>query len=134
MGHKMKESLIVRKHKEVAKNFIKKFFEDKEWFCGGPIPNSELSSKSAINVVIGTEFSNGIDTLYTILKDKNLLQNNNKDILFALKVLRDTKEKGIPKVFQAGMMLLYLKYCKGVVLPKLKFDEEHLHTYFAEGE
>ena len=128
----MKESSIVRKYREVAKNFIKRFFEDKDWFCGGPIPNSELLNKASVDVVVGTEFCTGIDTLYAILKNNNLLQNKNKDILFVIKRLKDTKNKGIPKVFQAGILLLYLKHCKGIPLPALKFDEEHLHNYFAE--
>ncbi len=124
----MNQSKFIKKQTDRAKLFIERFFENKEWFCGGPIPQSELLKQSSVDTVIGTEFCKGIETIYALLEKYGVLQEKSQDIRFVLKQLKITKQAGIPKSYQAGMILLYLKFCKGLLLPKLEFDVSHLKS------
>jgi len=49
---------------------------------------------------------------------RNYEQEIDFDIFLVLKTICDVKACGIPKPFQAGIALLYLKFCKGLTLPE----------------
>jgi len=110
----------------MAHEFVEKFFDGKSWFCGGPIPKKQLLDQKSLDLVIGTEFCYGMDLIYETFKKNNLLQDKHRDIKFVINSLKEAKKKSVPKVFQAGVVLLYLKFCKGLSLAENVFDITHL--------
>lgn len=126
MTSSVKDSKFIQQLRATATENISAFFEGKEWFCGGPIPKKQLFSRKSLDIVIGTEFCLGIDLIYETLAGFTKLQENNRDIRFVIKLLTETKKNSVPKDFQAGIILLFLHFCKGAALPEKDFDITHL--------
>lgn len=116
----------------MAAEFVEKFFAGKSWFCGGPVPKKQLLDQKSLDLVIGTEFCYGIELIYKTFKENNLLQEKHKDIKFVINAINETKKKSVPKLFQAGMILLYLKFSKGLTLTENEFDITHLKALCEE--
>lgn len=110
--------------KELAIFSIKAFFEDKSWFCGGPIPETELITPETIKTVLRTP--NDDETfdfihkkcLAVIPRPRQYRQTANPwTIQMLLDLLKDMRRQWLPKDFQPGLLLLYFKFCKGIQIP-----------------
>lgn len=125
-------SVYIKALEELTKGFIERFFKDKTFHCGGPIPRNSLYSEQSINLVLGTEFCVGIDQCYEAISTLRKPRNYNDetiewDIGIVLSLINEARSMEIPKDFQAGIMLLYLKLCKGCRTPEKKeLDITHL--------
>lgn len=104
---------------------IESFFKDKSYFCGGKIPNSELSSSNSIKTVL--RFKNDDHTfeyihtkcLRKIPRPKHIVSKSIPwTVQFLISLLEDMKGKKLPKEFQPGLVLLYFKFCKGLPIPQ----------------
>lgn len=116
--------------KELEKSvqrWIADFFEDKEFHCGGSIPRSLILSEEAVEMVIGTDFLEGTDVVLEVLRRVPMPFGFNEqlidwDVHNYLRINKMVRQKGVPKPFQAGIMLLYLKVCEGRSLPMEKIN------------
>lgn len=110
--------------RKLAEYSIETFFEDKQWFCGGPIPQKELLSEESIRIVLRTQND---DETFLFIHEKCLEKlpkpRGHKDgnvpwtVQFLLSLISDMKKKWLPKDFQPGLLLLYFKFCKGQQIP-----------------
>jgi hypothetical protein len=110
---------------EFAQDCILAYFKDKDWFCGGPIPQRELTAETSIKTVLRTRFD---DRCFNFIHEECLPTIPNLtdwsqvgvswEVHCLLELLEDMRACWIPKEFQPGMVLLYFKFCKGVkILP-----------------
>lgn len=101
---------------------IDKFFNGKEMYCGGYIPQKALHSDYNINLIIDTELLDAIDKAHVMIsgdsnlenseddEDENLIEDSTRLILDSL---AEMAKSGVSKEFSGGMLLLYLKFCEG---------------------
>lgn len=123
--------LYVKALERQAREAIERFFKGRMFHCGGPIPQKLLLSKQSVDLVLSTEFLSGIDEVQALLPDepppkgfdpKRIDWNTHR----FLQLLHEVKRYGIPKGFQCGMILLFMRYCMGVILPEKKRDLTHI--------
>lgn len=114
-----KGSHAVDFHK-LAETCIRLFFEDKSWFCGGPIPQRELISEFSIQTVLRTRFDDRcFDFIHNECLPKipntKVFDNNTVtwEVHCLLQLISELKYLGVPKEFQPGLLMLYFKFCKG---------------------
>lgn len=110
--------------KKLAEDSIRSFFGNKNWFCGGPIPESELHSDWAVKTVLRTHFDDSaFDHIHNECLNRIPADPNYNDpsvpwsVHTLLGLLADLKSRGISKDFQPGLLLLYFKFCKGFKIP-----------------
>jgi len=129
MGRKSRKDLIAEgcgsiDWEIVARECIKVYFSNKKWFCGGPIPSSELYSPHAIQTVLKTRFDDQWEehvhgTCLPKIKNKKKpdLGNLTWEIHCLLKILEEMGRMWIPPEFRPGLTVLYFKICMGVPAP-----------------
>lgn len=110
---------------------IERFFKGRSWFCGGPIPKNHLHSRQSVDLVLSTEFLSGIDEVRALLPEEEPPKGFDPkridwDTHRLLQLLHEVKRFGIPKAFQAGMILLYMRFCMGISLPEKKRNLAHI--------
>lgn len=116
----------------LARRQINNFFREKKLYCGGPIPNSYLMSDSSITTVVCSKFADGIQSFYEVItssipKKPFELEGEDidHDIYYFLTLLHETHRCNVWIKFRAGMILLYLKLCKGYKIPSIPYDISH---------
>jgi hypothetical protein len=111
--------------KKFAKDAIQRYFSDKTYYCGGPIPQCELIGDSAAKTVLKTKFDDRtFDFIHAqclpliaadpMFKDPTLTW----PVHCLLEILEGMRSREVPIEFQPGMVLLYFKFCLGVDIPK----------------
>jgi len=55
--------------KSLAKKYIQQFFQDEQYHGGGRIPNSVLTSKKNIQMVLDLHICHGVDRVYEIFEN-----------------------------------------------------------------
>lgn len=112
---------------------IQDFFRDKKFHAGGSIPNSMLLTEKNFQIVVSTEFGPGIDLAYKLFEKSNINpppgfdhEKIEWDVYYVLNILENMRQNRIRQEFQAGILLLYFKICKGQSLPEIPFDITHL--------
>jgi hypothetical protein len=123
--------IFIKALERQALEFIEKFFQNRQFHCGGPIPRNLLLSRQSVDIVLSTEFLPGIDEVQALLPEEEPPKGFDPtrldwDTHRFLQLLHEVKRFGIPKEFQCGMMLLYMRFCMGVVLPQKKRDLTHI--------
>jgi hypothetical protein len=104
---------------------LQNFFADKSYHFGGPIDQRHLTNESHVNLILSTPFCDGVDQCYAVMPRPN--DPNFDEVKALLELLNDVKGRHIPKEFQAGVMLLYYKLCKGMKIPEKKeLDLTHI--------
>jgi hypothetical protein len=134
MGRKSRKDIIAEGQGSVdwdaiARECIRVYFSNKSWFCGGPIPSSELYSKHSIQTVLLTRFDDQWEEvvhgqcLPRIKNNKNeQFGNLSWEIHCLLEILKEMGSLWVPPEFRPGMTLLYFKFCKGVAIPNTPHD------------
>jgi hypothetical protein len=115
----------------LAQASIQVFFADKKYHCGGPIPKAMLICEESIRTVLGTTIEAAMDYeekfIYPHLRcEKDQLHKSRGwhdpsvpfNVHYTLLLIQELRDKGIPKCFQFGMILLYYKFCKGLEIPE----------------
>lgn len=114
--------------RKLAETYIRSFFKEKSWFCGGPIPQRELISDFSIKTVLRTQFDERCfdfihyKCLPLVPNIENFKDNTvTWEVHCLLQLINELKSLGVPKEFQPGIILLYFKFCKGqkILLPPL---------------
>ena len=116
---------------QIALESMAAVFRDKEYFCGGPIPEKVLFEIDSIMTVLGTKPDDDFDSFvlrkvhpyiryekdeifpYDVWKDSSV----SRPVAYDLHLIAHLQQRGVPKIYQWGMMLLYYKFCKGVSIP-----------------
>jgi hypothetical protein len=113
---------LIKAYEKQAREYMEKFFKDKKFHCGGAIPQKQLFSDANVDLVLSTTFCEGVDMAYEMVENIRVPRNYEQEIEYDIYLVLDTicavKACGIPKPFQGGIVLLYLKFCKGMALPE----------------
>jgi hypothetical protein len=128
-NHELK--LYIRALERQTLESIERFFNGRTWFCGGPIPKNYLYSKQSVDLVLSTEFLAGVDEVRALLPREHPPKGFDPkrldwDTHRLLKLLHEVKRFDIPKEFQCGMILLFMKFCMGIKLPEKKRNLTHI--------
>lgn len=112
---------------ELSRDFlygcIAKFFSDKIMHCGGSIPKYMVCSPNRVDMVMNMSLLDGIDKAYLAMQGMVSAEEEQKckytgevteDIRLVADSLGVLASCGVPQRFAGGVMLLYLKYVKGV--------------------
>jgi hypothetical protein len=97
---------------ELATESMQKFFDGKEFHCGGKINPNVFKSERCIDRVLNTSIEDGIPLAYKIIEKESLLG----DIQIVIGCLSRCGQLGIPKCFRAGILLVNLELCYGAVI------------------
>lgn len=140
---------ITSVYRKKAQECMEKFFNNKEYFCGGPIPKHKLYNKRMYDLVIHTDSETGIDFFYSIL-EKNKKEDGNihlynriiktkekgvsGEIRFYLSLLKECASLKIDKLFRGGIILLYLSLCEGAAdFTDMELDETEDYLEMGKG-
>jgi hypothetical protein len=103
--------------KRQLRAYVETVFEKKQFHCGGKIPLVQLMSDETIDLVCYLKFCRGIHLAHSLLAE----QCQDKTKKWAIKeingVIKTCRKHGIPHTYQAGMVLLHIKFCLGLRLP-----------------
>jgi|APGre2960657373_1045057.scaffolds.fasta_scaffold00662_15 hypothetical protein len=108
---------------DFVKMCIEKFFDDKIMHCGGKVPKYMVNTPNRVCMVINTNLCDAVDMAYKSLRDHISVEDRKiakyygeitSDIRMVNDALSVLGRSGTPQRFAGGMMILYLKYCKGV--------------------
>lgn len=110
--------------RQLAIDSIAAFFVNKTWFCGGPIPESELYSEEHIKIVMRTRFDKRWEE-FVHGRCLPLIPNTQGyddqsvpwEVHSLLRILDEIGSMWIPGCFRSGMVLLYFKICWGIRIP-----------------
>jgi hypothetical protein len=112
---------IVKDCTALAKQYVDSYFQDKDFHSGGEVPKHFLHSR--ISQVLNTDINRGVKTAYkalepTVAEEDRLRCKQfgvvTEDIKFVNEKLNELAVAGIPKVFAAGILLMYLEFCLDV--------------------
>lgn len=114
---KVKE--IKQQSRQIAKEYLLKFFEDKEYCGGGKIPTMLLLTDRNISRIQNTGIDEGMDRAYDALERCEVEASTKAvqpEVDLVLRVMRDCRRLSIPQPYVAGLLLIYLELCTGVDL------------------
>jgi hypothetical protein len=111
--------------KMLVKYYIDLWFDDRDMCCGGPIPSKMLYSPTNITQILNTDICDGVDRAYEAFERFSYVNDEfeivslyeggiGQDISIVLNFLCESAKRGIPKVFQGGLLLMYLDICFGL--------------------
>lgn len=114
---------FTHKVRELALDYIDKFFNDKKLCSGGKIPKYMLHCPKRISMVMNYDIAKGVNHAYRVLKEmvtpeEERRASNTGEATQDIKLVNETlnllSRSGVPQQFAGGMMILYLEFCEGV--------------------
>lgn len=118
---------FIRKAEAIAREQIYHFFKDKKYYIGGSIPQSLLYGRQSLNTILSYSFCDGIDLIHKVIGDGPVYEEQvDWSSYYLLSLLQETHRFHIHAGLRVGMILLYLKFCKGKKLPEIEMDVTHL--------
>ena len=137
--------------RDLAISSMKDFFSNKNFHCGGKIPNSLLFCNENIRLVrdgvrLCAAFDRIVDVIYGQLHTHSPLKKMPLDVqrpwdtALLLKVFKEIQSHRVHKAFVPGIAALYLHFCKGYSLNKeqilymLSFPEEPIEEPIEEDD
>jgi len=116
------EFLLKQRFYEV-RDYIVKFFKNKEMYCGGSIPDHILLTDNNIFMVLGTGLERAMQFAYAAIAragshsseviSESLVPD---DVKFIISIIRAIERFRIPPEYIPGIILLYLEFCEGIVV------------------
>lgn len=97
---------------ELAIGYLQLFFADKEFHCGGRINPNLLRSSVCVDRVLNTSIEEGVPLAYELIEKDGIRGG----VQIVLGVLNKCSQLGIPKCFRAGILLVNLELCYGIVI------------------
>jgi len=108
--------------KELAKQYIKHFFQDKPFHCGGKIPKMMLINEDNISMVINYDIIRSVNKAYFHLKDHEISSQSlgevTGDIRLVSSILQELSSANVPRQFAGGLLLMYLELIEGIEFGK----------------
>ena len=108
-----------------AREAISRFFKDKQYFCGGNVPQCELIGDFATKTVLRSRFD---ERCFEFIHEKCLPlipkdpKYNDPSLTWTvhclLELLASMRAREVPIDFQPGMLLLWFQFCMGVDIPR----------------
>ena len=111
-GHLLVDDFFLDNVKELAEGYLQAFFVDQELHCGGRISFNVLRSFTCVDRTLNTSLEEGVPLAYELIEREGLKGGTR----IVLGVLEKCSQLGIPKCFRAGILLVYLELCYGVVI------------------
>lgn len=101
---------------------IRIFFNNKKYFCGGKIPESQLYSEHSIKTLLRTQLDDRClsflhdECLSHIPEDPNYKEDGTVtwQVHCLLNLLYELASYQLPKDYFGGLLLLYFKFCYGI--------------------
>ena len=108
--------------KKLVIAYIDFFFQDKEQYGGGPIPQRRLHDPRYMNQILTLEISAAVKKAYRAMRNCPWIDSKPTtsnclvpdDVRLLISVLADLKRNRVPEQFAPGMTLMYLEICEGV--------------------
>lgn len=106
--------------RELAIECMKEFFSKRQYYCGGAIPAKTLFSETNIKRVVCLDMEEGISEIHALLRgqevpeDAKIVEGLDWEIDYVQRLLNMCASERIPKIFAAGIILIYLDLCKGM--------------------
>tara|TARA_Y100000034_G_scaffold94924_1_gene115130 strand:+ start:845 stop:1258 length:414 start_codon:yes stop_codon:yes gene_type:complete len=122
-GNIFEKGEFVPDFKKLAEQALETFFRDKSWYCGGPIPESEVYSDYSLKMVLRIKLDDNWQKIVHEAVEQLPVDPNWDDptvpwsIHRLLGILSELRSTGIAHEFHAGLTLLYLKFCEGIQIP-----------------
>ncbi len=101
---------------------MQKFFQNKFSYLKEPIPKDKLYTKQNLKIVANLDIMAACDIAYATLASKSKPRDLNSkgvvgwDVELILSLIREMKSLGIINEFRGGLILLYLKFCRGYTI------------------
>lgn len=123
LGDDPVENLNETNSREFVRSCIDNFFVGKVMHCGGKIPKYILCSPKMIDMVVSTNLLDSLDIAYSCMKGMSAGDDDERfkftgevtdDVRLVNETLTLLSRSGIPQKYAGGLMLLYLRYVKGV--------------------
>ena len=112
-----------KKDIDAAKAWINVFFAGKQMYYGGDIPPATLHSPAFIDRVLTLDIGTGIKNAYDLIERTGAIETSYDeestpaDISIVVGLLEECHQVGVPKYYAAGIVLIALELCYGVVAP-----------------
>lgn len=106
---------------DAAIGWIDLFFVGKQMYYGGHISSAVLHSPAYINKVLNLDIVHGIKEAYKLIEITGAIETScdeesvPEDISIVVSLLEECHRLGIPKYYAAGIVLMALELCYGVV-------------------
>ncbi|MCK9458335.1 MAG: hypothetical protein M0R80_01675 [Proteobacteria bacterium] len=97
---------------ELAVGYLQDFFANKQLHCGGRISPNIFKSAACIDRALNTSIEEGVPLAYELIEREGIKGG----VQLVLGVLNRCSQLGIPKCFRAGILLVNLELCYGVVI------------------
>lgn len=108
---------------KLAFESMKKFFKNKKTCLGKPLPKDKIFSLINLKIVATMDIIRACDIAYASMSKYHrpsgiTIKSKNVDwqIEVVLGLLNEMKMLKIQKEFHGGLIILYLKYCRGYML------------------
>ena len=105
---------------EQCEGYLRRFFEGKSMYCGGPISKNHLLCKKHVEMVLRIELSDCLDIFHYSLDENMDSDRQWKSILNRVELFKELEANSaaqqIPKHHFGGLLLVYLILCKGYEL------------------
>jgi len=104
----------------LAKDSIKKFFNEREMYCGGKVPDRLLLTEKNISLVANTTLESGVALAYEAIEKSGNYNSEASDSLvpedvkLVISNIKACAKLRIPQRYIPGIMLLNLKFCEGL--------------------
>lgn len=95
-----------------CRQLLMRFFNDQQMHYGGPITAEVLYHPENVQIVQYMEFQQAVPIFYQCLKD-NGIPGGKDQYKMLIKLQEEAHRKEIPKQYSGGILLVYLKLCKG---------------------
>lgn len=118
-------SLFLSDVRQLSREYIQRFFKDKEMYCGGVVPMNMLLTDNNISLVLNTNIEDGVRLAYKSISHSSDAVDSeidlhleditvSSDVKLVMSILKKCSKSGVPKELAAGMLLLYLEFCEGI--------------------
>ena len=108
-----------------AVEWIDIFFAGKQMYYGGNISSAVLHSPAYVDRVLNLDIVHGIKKAYELIEITGAIEitcdedNVPEDVSIVVNLLEECHRLGVPKYYAAGIVLMALELCYGVVAPLL---------------
>lgn len=112
--------VFVENIRVLAREYINRFFQVQEMYCGGKIPSSFLLTEENISMVMNTSLEDGVRRSYEIIEQDGRYQSEAieslvpEDVKLLISIMNKCSKLGVPKEFVPGIVLIYLEHCEGM--------------------
>lgn len=112
--------IFIENIRVLAREYINRFFQVQEMYCGGKIPTSFFLTEENISMVMNTSLEDGVRRSYEIIEQDGRYKSEAidslvpEDVKLLISIMNKCSKLGVPKEFVPGIVLIYLEHCEGM--------------------